>query len=64
MKFKTVEIEADDWIECYHVFINCPYCGELIEVVESDWYNEIEKCKCNKCGKTFRLKTNNFVGVI
>ena len=34
MKLKTVEIEDDDWIECYHVFINCPYCGESIEVVE------------------------------
>ena len=64
MKLKTVEIENDDWIECYHVFINCPHCGESIEVIEQYWYNEIEKCKCNKCGKTFRLKTNNFVGVI
>ncbi len=64
MKLKTVEIEDDDWIECYHVFINCPYCGESIEVIEQDWYNETEKCKCNKCGKTFRLKTNNFIGVI
>lgn len=51
MKLKTVEIEDDAWIECYHVFINCPYCGESIEVVEQDWYNEIEKCKCNKCEK-------------
>jgi len=48
----------------YHVFIKCPYCEESIEVIEQDWYDEIEKCKCNKCGKTFRLKTNNFVGVI
>ena len=35
-----------------------------IEDVEQDWYNEIEKCKCNKCGKTFKLKTNNFIGAI
>lgn len=39
-------------------------CRESIEVVEQDWYNEIEKCKCNKCGKTFKLKTNNFIGAI
>ncbi len=64
MKLKTVEIEDDAQIECYHVFINCPYCGKSIEVVEQDWYNEIEKCKCNKCGKTFKLKTNNFIGVM
>jgi len=64
MKLKTVEIEDDDWIECYHVFINCPYCGESIEVVEQDWFEEKEKCVCNKCGKSFIIKTNNFIGVI
>lgn len=56
MKLKTVEIEDDAWIECYHVFINCPYCGESIEVVEQDWYNEIEKCKCNKCEKNIQTE--------
>lgn len=64
MKIKTIDVEDNDWLECYHINITCPYCGEMQEYVTFDWFDETEKPRCTKCRKLFLIKTNNFVGVI